>query len=196
MIRNLTFKTPTTIINYWLKFQFSNLINQNFVNQHLLQPYGSCDSAQFIVQNYFASETPKNILKSHLRERVCFEWSWSSWVAIKISCYITGLNLCPHLVSQILGYWNAEKSYEGRGSWGRKLLPQEVESKSCYLCDVTKRRQKMEGGVENGNKWLTSSASKWILYFLLFSHSSNWSYSIITDTTCFVFNISIMTSLA
>ena len=32
---------------------------------------------------------------------------------IKILCYITGVNFCPHLVSQILGYWNVEGSYKG-----------------------------------------------------------------------------------
>ena len=52
----------------------------------------------------------------HLISPVIFNWCFSfstSWVVIKILCYITGVNFCPHLVSQILGYWNVEGSYKG-----------------------------------------------------------------------------------
>ena len=95
--------------------------------------------------------------------------SCSTWVAIKILCYITELNLCPHLVSQILGYWNVKEAIkEGWADVADGIHGFCFNRVDIY---VTKRRQKMEGISENVNKWQLSSfpCIFWFSFNFIFS---------------------------
>ena len=98
----------------------------------------------------------------------CYSQS-AARVAIKILCYITELNFCPHLVSQILGYWNVKEAIkEGWADVADGIHGFCFNRADIY---VTKRRQKMEGISENVNKWQISSfpCIFWFSFNFIFS---------------------------